>query len=144
MKHLVPFDQLYEYVDYNDVYYVNNRKVKILGSDRRAGNETSFRLMDETGKEHLVTLDNDEIRDYFDPCPEPFVLRRKAAPKAQDEKEAFYNVVVIVGDRVQQVLKSNVPKNRAFGLMNYYKKEANPRGMYPQYRTDMIQVTKCR
>ena len=148
MKHIRSFDKLYEYVDLKSAYYLHDKKVQIVGTQRRSSEETVYKCMYEDGTFTQVMLSNDEIDEYFIPCPEPFMLtqpkkRVVIIPKATGGE--FYDVVLcVVPGKVQQVLKPGLSKSQAFAMMNYFKTESKPGGKYSHYRPQWVQVVKSK
>lgn len=146
MNNILSF-RLYEYLDLKATYYLNDKKIQIVDTQRRS-DETVYKCMYEDGTTTQITLSPAEADEYFIPCPEPFALQthpKRVSIKPKPLGQVYYDVVLCVQpNKVQQVLKPGLLKDRAFAMMNYFKKECSAFGKYPQFRPQWIQVMRSK
>ena len=120
------------------IYIFNGKKVQIQDS-RRTGQDVNYVYVDESGVRASISCSVDEFEDYFVVTDEPF-----KASKPKDPKDGIlYDVVYVVGNRVMETFKFNLPKGSAFGFKQWAVKQAVPGGRMSNYRASGIEVRKA-
>lgn len=126
-------------MDNKQTYVFNGKKVQIQDS-RRTGEDVNYVYVDEFGARASINCSVDEFEEYFIPTDEPFKVTKPKDPK----EGILYDVVYVVGSRVAETLKFNLPKGSAFGFKQWAVKQAVPGGQMSNYRASGIEVRKAQ
>lgn len=120
------------------IYLFNGKKVQIQDS-RRTGEDINYVYMDESGVRASISCSVDEFEEYFTPTAEQFKVNKHKDPK----EGILYDVVYVIGNRVMETIKFNLPKGSAFGFRQWAVKQAVPGGQMSNYRASGIEVRKA-